>query len=179
MSGELTVLGAVLAGGEARRFGSDKALALFEARPLIDHVIARLAPQTDGVVVVGRDHAGLARVEDRPAHGLGPLGAIAGALHWGRAHGFDAVLTVPCDTPLLPLDLAHALAGEGAALVDGLPVIGWWPTTLSGALDAWLAEDRSRAVRHWAAAVGARSVVLETLPANVNTVADLDGLSGA
>lgn len=179
MTGKSNILGAVLAGGEARRFGSDKALALFEGRPLIDHVIDRLAPQTDGLVVVGRDHGGLTRVEDRPVHGLGPLGAIGGALQWGQAHGFDAVLTVPCDTPLLPLDLAGALAGEGAAVVAGLPVIGWWPTALCGALDDWLAGDRSRAVRHWAAAVGARAVVLETLPANVNTAADLEGLRGA
>ncbi|ONF96904.1 molybdenum cofactor guanylyltransferase [Sphingomonas jeddahensis] len=170
------VLGAIMAGGEARRFGSDKALALFEGRPLIDHVATGLRGQTDAVVVVGRHHGGLTSVADRPARGLGPLGALAGALHWAQANGFAAVLSAPCDVPLLPDDLAMRLAGEGAAYVDGLPVLGWWPSVLADDLAEWLAADRPRAVRQWAAAVGARLVVLEGLPANVNTQEDLAAL---
>lgn len=170
------VLGAILAGGEARRFGSDKAMALFEGRPLIDHVAAGLSAQTEAVVVVGRRHGALTSVADRPAPGLGPLGALAGALHWARANGFAAVLSAPCDVPLLPDDLVVRLAGQGAAYVEGLPVLGWWPSVLAGDLADWLAADRPRAVRRWAAAVGARAVVLEGLPVNVNTVEDLGAL---
>lgn len=171
--GDRGILGAVLAGGEARRFGSDKALALFNGRPLIDHVAAALAAQADALVVVGRRHGDLTSVMDRPRPGLGPLGALAGALHHARAEGYAAVLSAPCDAPLLPVDLLECLAGEGAAYVEGLPVVGLWPSELSPHLDAWLADDRPRAVRGWAAAVGARVVALETLPANVNTIADL------
>lgn len=167
------ILGAILAGGEARRFGSDKALALFEGQPLIDHVAAALRGQADAVVVVGRCHGGLTSVADRPAPGLGPLGALAGALHWAQANGFAAVLSAPCDVPLLPDDLAKRLAGEGPAYVEGLPVLGWWPSGLAEDLAAWLTADRPRAVRRWAAAVGARAVALEGLPVNVNTVEDL------
>jgi molybdopterin-guanine dinucleotide biosynthesis protein A len=171
-----SVLGAVLAGGQARRFGADKALAVFEGRALIDHVVGALAAQTDAVVVVGRQYGAMTSVDDRPRAGLGPLGALAGALHHAREHGFAGVLSAPCDAPLLPGDLVRRLAGEGAAYAEGLPVLGWWPSALADHLAAWLGEDRSRAVRHWAAAVGARAVALDIVPANVNTVADLAGL---
>jgi molybdopterin-guanine dinucleotide biosynthesis protein A len=178
VSKEGPILGAILAGGEARRFGSDKALAMFEGRTLIEHVAAALRRQTDTVVVVGRAHDGLIGVADRPTPGLGPLGALAGALLWARDNGFTAVLSAPCDVPLLPENLAARLAGEGPAYVAGLPVLGWWPSALADDLAAWLAADQSRAVRHWAAAIGARAVSLEALPANVNTPEDLAALGG-
>jgi molybdopterin-guanine dinucleotide biosynthesis protein A len=173
MSEQQRIAGAILAGGQSRRFGSDKALAPFDGRALIDHVAAGLSAQSDALIVVGRAHGGLTSVADRPRAGLGPLGGLAGALHWARANGFQAVLSAPCDAPLLPCDLAMRLAGEGPAYVAGLPVIGWWPSALADEIDRWLAEDRSRAMRHWAAAVGARRVMLDVLPANVNTVEDL------
>lgn len=170
------VLGAILAGGQASRFGSDKALALFEGRPMIDHVAASLRGQVDEVAVVGRQHGDLPSVADRPRPGLGPLGALAGALTWAQQQGFEAVLSAPCDVPLLPKDLAARLGGAGASYVAGLPVLGWWPSGLAEGLCAWLAADQSRAVRHWALEIGARRVVLEAVPANVNTPADLAGL---
>ena len=170
------VVGAILAGGQARRFGSDKALAVLDGRALIDHVAAGLAAQTDALIVVGRTHGGLTSVADRPRAGLGPLGALSGALHWARANGFDAVLSAPCDAPILPDDLAACLAGEKPAYVAGLPVIGWWPASLADQLETWLAMDQSRAMRHWAAAVDARPVTLDVLPANVNSVDDLEAL---
>ena len=100
----MRVLGAILAGGQARRFGSDKALALLAGRALIDHVAAALGPQVEALVVCGREHQGSTSVPDRPAAGLGPLGGLAGALHYAREHGYDAVVSAPCDTPLLPDD---------------------------------------------------------------------------
>ncbi|OWK30635.1 molybdenum cofactor guanylyltransferase [Sphingomonas mucosissima] len=170
-------IGAILAGGAASRFGSDKALASFEGIPLIDHVAAALRVQTVALVVVGREHGSLERVEDHPQPGLGPLGAISGALRWAQAHGYAAVLSAPCDAPLLPPDLTTRLAGPGPAYVAGLPVLGWWPAALADHLASWLAADQPRAVRRWAAAVGAREVRLETLPPNVNTREDLAALT--
>ena len=136
------ILGAIMAGGAASRFGSDKALALFEGRPLIDHVAQALADQAAAVIVVGRTHGTLTSVADRPAPGIGPLGALAGALAWARNHGFAAVLSAPCDVPLLPADLARRLAGEGPAYVEGLPVVGHWPSSLADHLQDWLAGAR-------------------------------------
>lgn len=169
-------VGAILAGGAARRFGADKALALFDGVPLIDHVAAALRTETDALIVVGRQHGALVSVADHPAPDLGPLGAIAGALRWAQANGYAAVLSAPCDAPLLPAHLGETLAGEGPAYAGGLPVLGWWPATLADHLAAWLASGQPRAVRRWAAAVGAREVVLAAVPANVNTQADLAAL---
>lgn len=159
----MRLLGAVLAGGESRRFGSDKALALLDGRPLIDHAIAALAAQTDAVIVCGREGG----IPDRPGPGLGPLGGVNAALHEALAHGFDAVLTCPCDLPMLPPRLAERLADGD--YVEGMPVIGLWPVRLAPMLDAHLVSGGDRSVRGWARAMGVAPVRLDgTLP-NLNT----------
>ncbi len=165
------LLGAILAGGQARRFGSDKALALLDGRALIDHVAQRLRPQVAALVVVGREHVGLATVADRPKPGLGPLGGLNAALAYAAAQGFDAVLTSGCDLPDLPRDLAKRL-GEGPAFAVGQPLLGLWPAGLAARLDAHLATSTDRSLRTWVALSGAREVDLGTF-ANINTPSDL------
>jgi molybdopterin-guanine dinucleotide biosynthesis protein A len=111
------LLGAVLAGGQARRFGADKAFARLGGQPLVAHAIALLAPLTDAVIVCGRDDAavcGAPAIHDRPRPGLGPLGGLGAALHHAGANGFAAVVTIPCDTPLLPDGLLGRLLAAGA-----------------------------------------------------------------
>lgn len=169
----MRLLGAVLAGGQSRRFGSDKALALLEGRPLIEHARAALAAQVEEVIVCGREGG----IPDRPAPRLGPLGGINAAIHEAAARGFDAVLTCGCDVPSLPADLAERLAGGG--YLAEMPVIGLWPATLAGHLDAWLAEPDDRSVRGWASAAGVARITLGAPLANLNTPADLAALRPA
>ena len=171
----MTILGAILAGGASRRFGSDKAVALLNGRPLLDHVRERLAGQCDAVIVVGRAWPGLTAVADRPAHGLGPLGALAGALHHAAAHGHGAVLTSGCDLPDLPTDLCHRL-GTPPAVIAGQPLLGLWPVGLLPRLDAYLADTTDRSMRGWIGAIGARQVTLDRTIANVNRIEDLAAL---
>lgn len=163
----MRLLGAVLAGGQSRRFGSDKALALLDGKPLIEHAIAALAAQTDAVIVCGREGGS----PDRPAPGLGPLGGINAALHKATARSFDAVLTCPCDLPLLPPDLAARLAGGG--YVEAMPVIGLWPASLASLLDVHLASGEDRSVRGWARAAGIPAIALNGELPNLNTPAEL------
>lgn len=165
------LLGAVLAGGTARRFGSDKALAMLDGRSLIDHVIARMAPQCDGLVVVGRSHGDWPTIRDRPEGGQGPLAALNAALHYAAAHEFDAVLSVPCDMPDLPVDLAARLA-PGPAVFGDHPVVGLWPVALASRLDTWLLGE-ARAVRAFVAASGARQVPAPSALQNINDRAAL------
>lgn len=169
----MTLLGAIFAGGAARRFGSDKAQARIGGMAMLDHVARRLRSQCDELVVVGREWPGLESVADRPRPGLGPLGALAGALSHAALHGYEAVLTSGCDLPDLPLDLAERLR-PGPAVVKGQPLLGLWPAGLADELVRWLEKDRDRAMRSWIAHAGARSVALPVTVSNVNTPEDLE-----
>lgn len=168
----MRLLGAVLAGGASTRFGSDKAIAELDGRPLIEHAIAALGRECEAVIVCGRNWGDW--VPDRPRSGLGPLGGIAAALHTAAERGFDAVLSCGCDTPLLPDGLGARLAAAGpAAFVAELPVIGFWPAGHGPLLDAFLAESDDRSVRAWARVAGAVPLALGGRIANVNRREDL------
>lgn len=103
----------ILSGGRATRMnGVDKGLVLLQNKPLIQHVIGRLKPQVGEILInanreiVHYQAFGLPVIQDEDADFIGPLaGFILGLQH--AKH--DYVLTVPCDSPLLPLDLADRL----------------------------------------------------------------------
>ncbi|MBA4045553.1 MAG: molybdenum cofactor guanylyltransferase [Erythrobacter sp.] len=166
------LLGAILAGGQARRFGSDKAQALYEGARLIDRVAAALGAQCDAVVVCGREEPGFTCIPDWPEAGLGPLGGLAAAMRHAEAGGFTHLLSAGVDVPDLPHDLAHALAGEGAAIIESQPVVGLWPVSALPALAAFLEGD-GRSLYRCADALGARRIDLPRALMNVNRPEDL------
>ncbi len=165
-------LGAIIAGGQSRRFGSDKALAALDGTPLLDHVAGALGAQTDALVVVGRDWPGLSAIPDRPEPDQGPLGGLCAALHHARDHGFETVLTAGCDILPLPTNLP-ALLGAANAVAKGQPLIGLWQASLADALHQYLATQDDRTMRGWIAISGARTVALDTAFHNFNTPEDL------
>ncbi len=171
----MSVLGAILAGGKSERFGSDKALATYRGKPLIDHVIAAMASQVETMVSVGRDIAGIVKVSDRPAAGMGPLAGVAGALAYAHANGFESVLTVGVDSVGLPADLLSRL-NPSPSYVANQPVIGIWPIAALQKLDAILASEERHSMLYFTQQIGARAVTLENPPANINTAADLERL---
>lgn len=164
----------MFAGGQARRFGSDKALAPWNGQPLLAHVVARLGVQVDRVAVVGREWPGCVALADRPPGGHGPLAALAAALAYAADRGFATVLTSGCDLPDLPEDVGQRLA-PAPAVVDGQPLLGLWPVVVLPALDRHLAEG-GRSMRGWIAASGARTVALDRPVANINRPEDLTAL---
>lgn len=165
-------LGAIFAGGQARRFGSDKAAVEIDGVALIDRVARQLLPQVDRLVVVGRDWPGLEKVVDVPSPGLGPLGALAGALAFAHRKGFSEVLSSGCDLPDLPPDLGERLA-PGPAVIAGQPLLGLWPAALAADLRDYLEQDGDRAMRSWIARTGARRVAPDRPLANINSREDL------
>ncbi|MET3709664.1 molybdopterin-guanine dinucleotide biosynthesis protein A [Sphingomonas trueperi] len=170
-------LGAILAGGLSRRFGSDKALAPLDGRALIDHVAAALAPHCDGVILCGR--AGEGGVPDRPAAGLGPLGGLNAALHEAAARGAARVLVAPCDTPLLPAALLEALvAHDGSCFVAQLPVLGIWDAALAPLCDAYIASGARTSMKAWAAHAGAEAIDWGAAIPNINSCDDLSRVTG-
>ncbi len=168
----MRVLGAILGGGQSSRFGSDKAVAVLHGRPLMDHAWAGLRPHVEAVITVGRDWPGLACVEDQPAPGLGPLGGLLGALAYAQTEGFDHVLTCGCDTVGLEAEAVTALS-PAPAVLDVLPIVGLWPTSLVDTLREWMADPANRSVYRFADRAGARRVTVAQPPANINRPEDL------
>lgn len=105
----------MLAGGRGSRMGgADKGLQLLDGRPLVAHVIERLAPQATEVLISANRNLeryaalGHAVLPDPP--GLEFAGPLAGILAGLQALPDDAwLLTAPCDGPHLPADLARRL----------------------------------------------------------------------
>jgi molybdenum cofactor guanylyltransferase len=169
----MRLLGAILAGGQSRRFGSDKAQALLGGKALLDHVVDALRPQTDAIVVAGRIWPGIPTVTDLPASNLGPLGGLAGALDYAQRGGYDAVLSSGCDLLGVPHDLIKQL-GTGPVVFDKLPIVGLWPAAHADQLVAWLAEPGNRSVYRFADHINARRVTMPASITNVNTAFDLE-----
>ncbi|MDT8758739.1 molybdenum cofactor guanylyltransferase [Sphingomonas psychrotolerans] len=169
----MKLLGAILAGGRARRFGSDKAEATLNGRTLLAHVADALRPHCDALVLCGRTHPDWTSLEDRPRAGLGPLGGLCAALAYGEAAGFTAVLSAPCDTPNLPPDLLDRLSEASPTYVIDLPVVGLWPCTLAEQLGCWLDQAENRSIRAWARSVSATPVDFGHKLGNINTRDDL------
>lgn len=175
----MKILGAVLAGGKSSRFGSDKAVALYNDRRLIDIVVNSLHQQVDTIVICGRDLPGFKNLRDRPSPGLGPLGGLSASLSYANLHGFDAVLSVATDILPLPAELAgwlspHSKNNSRPVVVAGQHLIGFWPARLTGRLDYHLSGDNNRSIRGWIAASDAVSVEIPTVFHNINTGPDLE-----
>lgn len=173
--------GAIVAGGEARRFGSDKAMALFEGRPLVAHIADRLRPRVERLVICGGEARlpGVRHLPDRPTPGLGPLGGLCAALIDAGEAGIDRVVSVGCDTPVLSDGLLYELLdSQVPAYVATLPLIGAWPSEHADALARWLLTDPRRSMRGWAERIGARAIEPGDAIANINTPDDLRRLEG-
>lgn len=168
----MTILGALIAGGQSRRFGSDKALAHWNGQPLIEHALAALRPYADDTILCGRQWPGVASIADRPAAGLGPLGGLNAALHHAQAAGHAQVMCVPVDVVPLAANLGHLIMHDGPVVIAEQHVIGLWPSSLAPALDAYLAAGQ-RSVRGWIEASAARAVPQLVQMRNINSVGDL------
>jgi molybdopterin-guanine dinucleotide biosynthesis protein A len=109
----IEVTGVVLAGGQGSRMGGiDKGLQAFRGKPMAAHVIERLAPQVDELLVnANRNieaYAGLGHrvIADEIEGFAGPLAGFERGLAHARGR---LVMTVPCDSPFLPADLVARL----------------------------------------------------------------------
>jgi molybdopterin-guanine dinucleotide biosynthesis protein A len=119
------VTAVILAGGLARRFkGEDKGLIQLAHRSLAAWVAERLHGQVAEILLNANrnlaDYAaiGYPVVAD---HLPGNLGPLAGILAAGRTAQQEWLLTVPCDAPFLPLDLAVHLHAQ--ALANDVPLV--------------------------------------------------------
>jgi molybdenum cofactor guanylyltransferase len=106
--------GIVLAGGEGRRMGRDKALLVLGGRSLLERAVERVAEVCDEVIVASSRHEAeewtgvRARFVPDETPGLGPLGGLQAGM---RAASYDHVLLVACDMPFLSVPLLAAMRG--------------------------------------------------------------------
>lgn len=153
------ILGAILAGGKSSRFGEEnKALALLEGRPLIQHVIDRLQSQTSEIVFSGQAYQ-LENVDivnpnwvlDSEPGQRGPLVGVLSCLDYLQESDSEWLLISACDTPFLPDDLAEKLLEKAlsdstmiAVAHDGKrlqPANALWHRDLYPALKAAVTND--------------------------------------
>jgi molybdopterin-guanine dinucleotide biosynthesis protein A len=113
------ITGLILAGGRGSRMGGvDKGLQNFNGIPLALHTLMRLGPQVQSVMVNANrnlsayESFGASVWPDASTDFAGPLSGFLVGLERAET---PYVLSVPCDTPRLPLDLAERLA---AALIS-------------------------------------------------------------
>ncbi|MDJ0957759.1 MAG: molybdenum cofactor guanylyltransferase MobA [Arenicellales bacterium] len=110
------ITGLILAGGRARRMGGvDKGLVILGGKPLIAHVVERLAPQVEQIIISANRNLPEYRnwadtvIKDSIGEYDGPLAGMASGLEVSTT---EYVLTTPCDSPLLAPDLAKRMYGE-------------------------------------------------------------------
>jgi molybdenum cofactor guanylyltransferase len=156
--------GILLVGGSSSRFGSPKALAVYEGETLADRAWRLLAETCDERLAVGR--GGL------PDPGTGPVAAIAVGL---RTATRELAVVIPVDMPLLTPDALRRLveACRDAAVAQAGPL----PCAVARRmLPAF--ERGERRLRTVLDGLDTARVELEAeLLANVNTPADLDTLA--
>ena len=183
------VTGIVLSGGKGRRMGGvDKGLVDLGGKPMVAHVLSRLAPQVGDVLVNANQNLdryralGYPVVSDTVGGFAGPLAG----LHAGMTRATrDFVVTVPCDSPFLPEDLvarlAAALDREGAQLAVAKtfdqphPVFALVRRDVLPNLAAFL-ERGGRKIDAWYAALGVVEVGFDDEAdafRNINTAGEL------
>ncbi len=168
-SGESTgVCGVLMAGGLSRRMGGgDKCLRLLGKKTILSHIIERVGPQVDRLVLNANGEAdrfqnyGLPVVADVVEGFAGPLAGVLTGMEWAARAAPDCewLLSVPCDAPFLPQNLAarlmESLREEGAemacAVSDGRdhPVVALWPLRLRDDLRRAMQEEELRKVDIW------------------------------
>ncbi len=191
------VVGAILAGGLARRMGGgDKTLRPIGGRTILAHVVERMRPQCTALVVnANGDPArfapyGLPVIADSVPDFAGPLAGILAALDHAAAHHPAAtdVVTAAGDTPFLPRDLvAQLLSGRKAEEADLAcaasagrthPVVGLWPVAIREDLRRALVSEGERKIDRFTSRYRVAVVSWPGKPVdpffNANVPADLD-----
>ncbi|RJG00367.1 molybdenum cofactor guanylyltransferase MobA [Noviherbaspirillum sedimenti] len=121
-----SITGLILAGGRGSRMGGvDKGLQILNGKPMVAHVIERLAPQVQGMMIVANQNPEAYQSFGYPVWPdslAGFAGPLAG-LQEGLSHcATPWLVTAPCDSPFLPADLVGRLGDAVVAAAADLAV---------------------------------------------------------
>jgi len=190
------ITGLILAGGRAQRMGgTDKGLIPFHGRPLIECAIDALRDQVGWILINANRNItkysvyGYSVIVDETPDFSGPLAGFSAGLKICKT---PYLLTSPCDSPLLPLDLGAKLAEElesgnyqlvyaSTKDLDGRiwsqPVFCLMRSDLRDSLNEFLSKGNLK-IDRWFKELRASTVVFENTEAftNVNTPEELKHL---
>ena len=185
----MKILGAVIAGGKSTRMqGREKAFVQLDDRPMMALVVVAITPQVDALVINANGDAtrfagfGLPVLPDELPDVETPLAGLHAVLMHAATRGFDAVLSVPSDTPFLPANLVQRLAAAGAPAIAASGgqahyLTGLWPVDLATKLDTEITRNGMRRMKDFARLALAHEVEWPTSPrdpfANINTPEEL------
>ncbi len=184
-----SITGVLLAGGRGSRMGGvDKGLAMLGGQPMAAWALARLAPQVDELIVNANQNTeryaafGYPVFSDNLPGFAGPLAGLHAALIRARQ---PLVVSAPCDSPFLPIDLVTRLAAAlHAAQADVAvakthgqvhPVFCLCRRRLAGHLDEFLAGG-GRGIARWQSGLKTVEVPFDDEEAafrNINTREEL------
>ncbi|MFM2398119.1 MAG: molybdenum cofactor guanylyltransferase MobA [Pseudomonadota bacterium] len=189
------VTGLILCGGRGSRMGNvDKGLQNFRNAPLALHALMRLGPQVNNVMINANRNLsayegfGVPVILDSRADYPGPLAGFEAGLAQCQT---EYLLTVPCDVPFLPADLAERLL-NAALLADkpiAYPITGKQPqpvfclmrTDMLHSLTKFM-DKGERKIDIWTAQGGCVEVPFDDCPQafeNANTLEELRALEKA
>ena len=108
--------GAILAGGKGRRMGGiDKGLITLAGQYLYEKTLVRLKPQVDHIIINANrnieryEKSGYPVISDKFGYYDGPLAGMITCMEKSKT---EWLLFVPCDTPMIPINLAKHLWDE-------------------------------------------------------------------
>lgn len=168
--------------------GVDKAFVALGGRPLIAHILERLEPQVERVLISANgdktrfaDFGCTVLADETPR---GPLSGILSALLAAGEMGATCVVSTPVDTPFLPGDLVPQLLLAAERTAEGIafatdatgshPATAVWPVGLAPALADFLAQGHAKVTQFTEAHHAGRAAFSDPREfMNLNTPADV------
>ena len=196
MTARAEITGLILAGGRAQRMGGiDKGLVPFMGKPLIEHAITRLTPQSGTILINANRNQdryaqyGHAVIADQHPDFAGPLAGFAAGLEHCKT---EYLLSAPCDSPVFPLDLSermleamintqsdlvYASSEDSSGVIWTQPVFCLMRRSVEQSLQDFLGQE-GRKIDRWFEALRSNTVVFsnEAAFANTNTPEELQAL---
>ncbi len=187
------ILGVVLAGGKAQRFGEDKTQVKLNGKILINYILSEIIDQFNEILVVTNKKINflksdkISTVKDFE-DGLGPLGGILTAMKWVQDNKKDYkwISTFPSDTPFFTkkelkifyenIDLKKNKLFFMKNKDNRHNIFGLWSIQLAHQLELDLKKGE-RKVEVWADTIGVKIINIQYKKKdpffNINTKEDL------
>ena len=157
----------IMIGGKSSRLGGGiKSLIKINNKKIFDIILERIQPQIDKIIVNSNiEDTEISKykfpiIKDVKQGYLGPLAGIHAGMKWLNKNkpGVDWLLTLPGDTPFIPLNLVSCFEekiNQDSKIIlaksnDKIhPIIGAWHTSLLTSLSEHL-ESGTRKILEWA-----------------------------